>query len=215
MLSNEEQDELLKNIARRQPILQLTEETAALKIAKDREGVQKGGYVYVPTMKHPLEMGMEKFEAEKSMRRLRLCAMDKRIEAATVMNQPWCIEELYMLGAPCNIPNHMGYTPLHIAAARNYHKCVEVLLNMRLDIEGNAVTNKGYPPLYLAVACSSLLSVEMLAKAGGVESTDEPMKGYRSILDLPVEAPEVVPFSNRAVDDRARNLGQPSYLGQY
>ena len=142
MLSNEEQDELLKNIARRQPILQLTEETAALKIAKDREGVQKGGYVYVPTMKHPLEMGMEKFEAEKSMRRLRLCAMDKRIEAATVMNQPWCIEELYMLGAPCNIPNHMGYTPLHIAAARNYHKCVEVLLNMRLDIEVNAVTNK-------------------------------------------------------------------------
>ena len=215
MLSQADQDELLQNIARRQPILQLTEERAALQIAKDREGVQKGGYVYVPTMKHPLEMGLEKFEADKCMRRLRLCSMDKRIEAATVMNQPWCIEELYMLGAPCNVPNKMGYTPLHIAAARNHHRCVEVLLNMSMDIEVNAVTNKGYTPLYLAVACNSALSVQMLVSAGGVESTDKPMSGYRSILDLPVEAPTVVPFANRAVDDRARNLGQPAYLGQY
>ena len=38
MLSQADQDELLQNIARRQPILQLTEERAALQIAKDREG---------------------------------------------------------------------------------------------------------------------------------------------------------------------------------
>ena len=106
-----------------------------------------------------------------------------------------------------------GVHPTTYAAARNHHRCVEVLLNMSMDIEVNAVTNKGYTPLYLAVACNSALSVQMLVSAGGVESTDKPMSGYRSILDLPVEAPTVVPFANRAVDDRARNLGQPAYLG--
>ena len=42
MLSQADQDELLQNIARRQPILQLTEERAALQIAKDREAYRKG-----------------------------------------------------------------------------------------------------------------------------------------------------------------------------
>lgn len=50
----------------------------------------------------------------------------------------------------------MGYTPLHVAAARNYFTCVQVLLNMKGEIDVNATTPKGYTPMYLAVACKAV-----------------------------------------------------------
>ena len=53
---------------------------------------------------------MEKFENDRAIRRLRLAPMEKRIEAAVALNLPWCIEELYMQGAPMSVQNAQGKT---------------------------------------------------------------------------------------------------------
>lgn len=131
-----------------------------------------------------------------------------------------------------------GYTPLHVAAARNYYNCVkvseislrassaknvridarnplaQVLLNMSMDVDVNAVTTKLYTPLYLAIACNADLSAEMLREAGGKESIIEPPEGYRNILDINVTSAASIPSVPRAADDVARNLGRPAYFGQ-
>jgi hypothetical protein len=158
---------------------------------------------------------MEEFENDKAMRRLRLAPMEKRIEAAVALNLPWCVEELYMLGAPCDLANYQGWQPLHLAAARNFPECVRVLLNMRMDIKVNAITTKGYTPLYLAHSCQAPECAKMIHDAGGLPTAAPPMQGYRSILDMNVNIPSAVPFANRAADDRARNLNKPAYFGAY
>mmetsp|Transcript_29375 Transcript_29375/g.34578 ORF Transcript_29375/g.34578 Transcript_29375/m.34578 type:complete len:219 (+) Transcript_29375:120-776(+) len=212
---SKEDDSMMRAIARRQPVLRLAAEENARPIAEERKKPQRGGYIYAPLLSHPLDFGMEKFENDKAMKRLRLSPLPKRIEAATALNLPWCVEELYMTGSPCDIPNKSGYTPLHLAAARNFPKCVEVLLNMKIDIKLNATTNKGYTALYLARACQAPECARLILDAGGAETAIKPMKGYRSILDMPIDVPSAVSFRNRAVDDRAKNLNLPPYFGQY
>lgn len=210
-----EDDLLMRSIAARQPMLRLGEEKKSEPVAAERRKPQRGGYIYTPILAHPLEFGMEKLENDNAVRRFRLLPMEKRIEAAVAMNLPWVVEELYLGGAPPSCPNKSGYTPLHIAAARNYPGCVEVLLNMKMDVLINAVTSKGYTPLYLARSCGSTLCAKLIRDSGGVEGGIPPLKGYRSILDIPVHVPSAMPFANRAADDKARNLGAPSYFGQY
>lgn len=208
-------DRLMRAIAQRQPMLRLKEEKAAAPVIEDRQKPHKGGYLYKPLLAHPLDFGMEKFENDKAMRRLRLAPMEKRVEAAVALNLPWCVEELYMLGAPCDVANHQGWAPLHLAAARNFPECVRVLLNMRMDIKVNAITTKGYTPLYLAHSCQAPECAKMIYDAGGLPTAVPPMQGYRSILDMHVNIPSAVPFANRAADDRARNLNKPAYFGAY
>lgn len=215
MMRTAEDDRLMRDIARRQPVLRLAAEAAAAPIIEERMKPQRGGYIYAPLLAHPLELGLEKFENDKAIRRLRLASMDKRVEAAVALNLPWCVEELYMTGAPCDVPNKSGFTPLHLACARNFPECVRVLLNMKIDIKVNCKTKKGYTPLYLAQACGAAECARMVTEAGGSETAQNPMRGYRSILDIPVEVPGAAPFVNRAADDRARNLNMPTYFGAY
>ena len=208
-------NDLMRDIARRQPVLRMAAEAAAAPIIEDRKKPQRGGYIYTPLLQHPMEFGMEKFENDKAMRRLRLVEMDKRIEAAVSLNMAWCVEELYINGAPCSVPNKAGFTPLHLAAARNFPECVRVLLNMKMDIRVNAVTKKQFTPLYLARACGAEECARLLRDAGGAESALPPMKGYRSILDVPITYPGAAPYANRAADDKARVLQRPTYFGAY
>lgn len=210
-----EDDILLRAVARRQPILRLKAEVEAKPIAEERLKPQKGGYIYTPILEHPLDFGMEKLKNDQAFRRLRLSPLDKRIEAAVAQNLPWCVEELYINGASCDIHNKAGYTPLHLAAARNFPLCVEVLLNMKMDIKVNAVTTKGYTPLYLARACQAPECAKLILDAGGKETALPPMKGYRSILDMPIDVPGAVSFRVRAADNKAQNLSRPTYFGQY
>ena len=210
-----EDDALMRAIARRQPILRLAAERAALPIVEERKKPQKGGYIFAPLLGHPLELGMQKFENDKQMKRLRLAPMEKRIEAAVSLNLPWCVEELYMNGAPCSVPNASGYTPLHLAATLNFPECVRVLLNMRMDVRVNAVTKKGYTPLYLARSCGAPECAAMITDSGGSESATPQMSGFRTILDVPVTVPGAMPFQSRAADDRAMNLSMPTYFGAY
>ena len=66
-----------------------------------------------------------------------------------------------MGGAPPDIQDINGFTPLHIASQQNGFDCVMVLLNIGVDV--NVPTVAGLTPLYLAHAagstqCYSLLS---------------------------------------------------------
>eukprot|EP00616_Rhizochromulina_sp_CCMP1243_P009848 CAMPEP_0118965528 /NCGR_PEP_ID=MMETSP1173-20130426/3080_1 /TAXON_ID=1034831 /ORGANISM="Rhizochromulina marina cf, Strain CCMP1243" /LENGTH=213 /DNA_ID=CAMNT_0006914171 /DNA_START=38 /DNA_END=676 /DNA_ORIENTATION=+ len=213
MLNSADQFELLRTIARREPVLFLEEEKNLERIKQERLGVQRGGYVYTPIYPHPLEISLEKHSCDVAMRRLRLAHINKRIEAAVVSNLPWCIEELYMQGAPCNHPNELGYTPLHIAVSRNHFLCVKVLLNMAMDIDVNAKTHKGFTPLYLAIVCKSDMSRKLLEEAGAEDDDTETDTGFRSVVDIDITRPQMVPKVNRAADDRAENLERSPYFG--
>ena len=56
---------------------------------------------------------------------------------------------------------------------------------------------------------------KMIQDAGGKADMTKNYSGYRSILDINIRQPGTVPRRNRAQDDAARNLGRPSYFGQY
>lgn len=59
-----------------------------------------------------------------------------------------------MRGAPVNVPNKNGFTPLHIAAQLNSIDSVLVLLNIGEigGVDVNSTTLSGFTPLYLARA---------------------------------------------------------------
>ena len=84
-----------------------------------------------------------------------------------------------------------------------------------MEIKVNATTNKGYTPLFLANACGALECAAMLRAAGGGETMEPPIRGFRSILDIPLDVPAAMPFTTRAADDKGRNLQRPTYFGQY
>mmetsp|Transcript_95054 Transcript_95054/g.271806 ORF Transcript_95054/g.271806 Transcript_95054/m.271806 type:complete len:217 (-) Transcript_95054:28-678(-) len=210
-----DQQALLRTIARREPILFAHEEKFASKIGETRMRVRQGGYAYMPLLAHPLPVGKEKQENDLAMKRLRLMPIPKRIEAAVLQNKPWCVEELYLQGCPPDEPNRMGYRPLHLAASYNYEECVKVLLHMKMDVELNSTTSNGYTPLYIASSTRAMASYKMIQEAGGQADMTKNYSGYRSILDINIRQPGAVPRRNRAPDDLARNLGRPSYFGQY
>ena len=55
-----------------------------------------------------------------------------------------------MRGAPVEIKDENGFTPLHIACQLNNFNAVMVLINIEVDI--NAVSIAGYTPLFIARA---------------------------------------------------------------
>ena len=80
-----------------------------------------------------------------------------------------------MRGAPVNIPDRSGFTPLHIAVRINSFECVMVLLNIGVDINCESIA--GYTPLYLALACNSKQAEAILRENGAVlkkERFDKP-----------------------------------------
>ena len=116
-----------------------------------------------PLYNHPLQAGEGRDRATACLEKLLQLPADRRIEAAALLDQAWCIEELFMRGAPCNTRNNAkGYTPLHIAASQNNLHCIEVLLNMQPYYDATVLTNKGYSSHYLAKACKALPAVQLM-----------------------------------------------------
>ena len=115
-----------------------------------------------PLYNHPLQEGPEKDHLTSCFQKLQQLEPQRRIEAATVLDQAWCIEELFMHGAPCNTRNQRGYTPLHIAASQNNLQCVEVLLNMKPYFDVSPLTDKGFTPYFLAKSCKASPSVQLM-----------------------------------------------------
>lgn len=214
MISNEEAHALQSRIARNEPIL-FVEEDRIAESTTDRLKVRKGGYAYVPTLKHPLQVGEEKFQNDLFMRRLRHLPLKQRVEAAVCQNMPWCIEHLYLTGCDVDVPNKMGYRPLHYAAFYNFTECVKVLLHMKMDVEVNSTTKNLYTPYYIAISNGSHESAELIRKAGGVANALPPLSGYRSILDTRVENGASIPTVHRHSDDKVANFKRSFNFGQF
>jgi ankyrin repeat protein len=69
-----------------------------------------------------------------------------------------------MRGAPTNVADKNGFTPIHLAAQSNNFELIMVLLNIGVDV--NAVTISGTTPLYLAYACNAHQAIHLLEKNG-------------------------------------------------
>ena len=58
---------------------------------------------------------------------------------AVTWDSPYLIEELILQGLPIDVRDEInGFTPLHLAASHDRLECVQVLLNLKADV--NAVT---------------------------------------------------------------------------
>ena len=63
--------------------------------------------------------------------------------------------------------NKSGYTALHLAAERGFHRCVEILLEAHAD--SMCMTVNGLTPLQLAISNVQVESAQVLLKSGRME----------------------------------------------
>ena len=108
---------------------------------------------YIPIYRHPLPVSKHRHEHDFVLRRVLSSPLHKQITAAVTIGDPWTLEELYMRGAPAEVPEANGYTPLHVACEGNKIECVIVLLNIGVDV--NVTSLAGITPLYLARAAKA------------------------------------------------------------
>lgn len=71
---------------------------------------------YTPLLHHPLPPSENKSQREYNLRRIMYTHIDQQVISAVVLNDGWVVEELFMRGAPCDVKDRNGFTPLHIAA---------------------------------------------------------------------------------------------------
>lgn len=164
----EEEYDLLRSIARNDPL-----------------GTSVGNYVrddYDPILKHPLPLSEHRYLHEGNLKRVLSCRKELQAFGSITAGDAWCLEEVYMRGAPLNVTDRNGFTPLHIAIQLCQIECIMVLMNTDIDV--NAVSLSGYTPLFIAEASNlPALVKEMLISRGAklrVNNIEDPP---RSILD--------------------------------
>lgn len=113
---------------------------------------------YSPLFRHPLPVSEHRYKHEATLRRCLSTLLDKQAAAAVTMKNAWVLEEVYMRGAPVDVPNLNGFTPLHLAVQGNDFECMMVLFNIGVDC--NAETVSGITPLYLGIYYPLSLSVK-------------------------------------------------------
>lgn len=84
---------------------------------------------------------------EAVLRRVLSTTLNKQAFSAITLRAAWVLEEVFMRGAPVNISDLNGFTPLHIAVQNNDFECMMVLFNIGVDY--NAETLSGVTPLFL------------------------------------------------------------------
>jgi hypothetical protein len=64
--------------------------------------------------------------------------VDERLHRAVSAGDPQAVESLLASGASVNVVDHVGHTPLHIAAAKNRVDLVKRLVGAGADVDGQA-----------------------------------------------------------------------------
>ncbi len=100
------------------------------------------------------------------------CSLSKQAAAAVTLGDAWALEEVYLKGAPIDIPNPSGYSPLHMAVQVNNFECVMVLIKMGANV--NARTLSGITPLFMAAASNATECYAIIKEAGGVLEVKNP-----------------------------------------
>eukprot|EP01041_Mallomonas_annulata_P002698 gene2698-5311_t len=118
---------------------------------------------FIPLYKHPLPLSNHRYKHEANLRRISSCALNKQAKGAVTIGDAWVLEEVYMRGAPVDLQDTNGFTPLHIACQLNNFNAVMVLLNIQVDI--NVLSTAGYTPLYMAHAAKASQCVTLLQES--------------------------------------------------
>ncbi len=141
---------------------------------------------YSPMYKHPLPISERRYNHEMILNRVLSCKVEEQAAAAISQSDPWVLEEVYMRGAPVEVPCSSGYRPIHLAVSKNLYECVMVLLHIGVNI--NVVTVSGVTPLYLAYASNSTQTIQVLLEKGAVLRID-PKRIAPGVTVLEVEKP--------------------------
>ena len=149
----EDQERLIKAVARGEA---LTSPMKVLHIPK----------TFQPLFKHPLPISDHSGYHEYNLKRVQCCKLQKQAAAAVTLADAWVLEEVYMNGAPVDIADKNGYSPIHTAVKVNSFECVMALINIGVNI--NAISLTGVTPLFLARSVSSKEIVQALIENGAV-----------------------------------------------
>ena len=142
---------------------------------------------FVPVLKHPLPLSVERPLHEKQLRRILCMSVDKQAQAAATLGNAWVLEEVYMRGAPVHLTDRSGFTPLHMAVKNNNFECIMVLLNIGAAglVDINATTTSGMTPLFLAKASQAGEAYQLLIEQGARLSAEpKSIAPGHTILDL-------------------------------
>jgi ankyrin repeat protein len=149
----DDQERLIKAVARGE----------ALTSAAPTKAIPK---TFQPLFKHPLPISDHSGYHESNLKRVQCCKLEKQAAAAVTLADSWVLEEVYLNGAPVDIPDKNGFSPIHTAVKVNSFECVMALINMKVNI--NATTLTGVTPLFLAKSVSSKEIVQALVENDGV-----------------------------------------------
>jgi ankyrin repeat protein len=83
-----------------------------------------------------------------------------------------------------------GNTPLHRAAFQGSANAIVELINRKVDVE--ALNDKGWTPLFVAVARGQLIATKLLLDAGANPVPPSKTKEGETILDLAAKKPKIL-----------------------
>ncbi|KAI9183492.1 hypothetical protein H9P43_004410 [Blastocladiella emersonii ATCC 22665] len=96
--------------------------------------------------------------------------LETALHKAAFNGNVFVVEKLLHARANLNAKDRGGWTPLHVAVARNHHEIAHLLLN-HPAIDVNAVNAAGTSPLMLACAKGNSLLIKVLLRKGANSAT--------------------------------------------
>jgi hypothetical protein len=171
------------------------------------EGIRRKGFPvlhYKPLFQHPLPLSEFRYQREAILRRLCSAALDKQVAGAVALRDAWALEEVFMRGAPVNVSDSNGFTPLHLAVQVNDIDCITILLHAGADY--NARTTTGYTPIQLARTIGALEAENFLREHGSNSRSNTKSSAGETILDIDIPKPSVISI----LDVLDRKIGLPN-----
>jgi hypothetical protein len=139
------------------------------------EGLQKGNpnkkLFYNPLYKHPLPISDHRFSYEASLRKILSSDVSFQGISAIIKGDAWSLEEVYLRHGWACLKDKDGVPPLHIAVQLNQSDCVQVLLNIGVDV--NQPNEYGFPPLYVAKSGGFWQIAELLISKGALATVHQ------------------------------------------
>lgn len=150
-------------------------------------------------------MGTARYHHERLLKRILTSSFDKQVLAAITLNDAWCLEECYLRGAPVDVIDRCGVTPLHLAAQLDRVDCCMVLVNIGVDV--NASKLDGMTPIGLAIASKSERCIRYLHELGARENATK-MSTRRTAASTVLES-DSLPKTSKATNELAKYQNLP------
>lgn len=176
----------LNNVDKEEDQLDLLVAIASGKPIRKKAEVSRHVARYAPIYRHPLPVSDRRFFHEMTLNRVLCAKIEDQAAAAVSLGDPWVLEEIYMRGAPVEVPGESGYRPIHLAVQKNQFECIMVLIGIGVDI--NVVTVSGVTPLYMARAAGATQAMDVLIEKGAKLIID-PMRIAPGVTVLEVDKP--------------------------